>query len=129
MKCKIVYKARLAVVENLDVAEFLAEALSETDLKTDSLWVGSVYNEFKKIWVWNIGDQEKPISTEINATMKVNEDVKALDRKCLAFARSNHSKPELRPLPCFVFRGYICERPRKESMYTFNYNLIMQEYF
>ncbi|KAF2895741.1 hypothetical protein ILUMI_10445 [Ignelater luminosus] len=116
LACKFNFKAKLAVVKNLRIANFLAEALSEIDFKTGSLWVGSEYNEAKKIWVWNTDKQIEPISDEVNATMKVNKDVIELNRKCLAFARSNHDKPELRPLPCIVYRGSLCERPSDGDM-------------
>ncbi|KAF2895742.1 hypothetical protein ILUMI_10446 [Ignelater luminosus] len=104
-------------------AKFLADALSETNVKTDSLWVGAQFSIRKNVWEWKLKvKQREVISPEVNKTMKVNPD-RHIERGCLAFARLQHDKPELRPLACTAFRGYICENDRvgtgeEESTHT-----------
>lgn len=113
--CLSEYRGALAIISDTDAAQFFANALSETNVETDSLWVGGQYNSIANVWEWRLGGgKRQQISVDLNQTMKVNAEIQ-VDRKCLSFARLQHDKPELRPLSCIASRGFICEPGSKQE--------------
>ncbi|KAK4883871.1 hypothetical protein RN001_000142 [Aquatica leii] len=59
IRCKLTYNGSLAFVKNETIANFLAEALSETNLELDSLWVGG--ENISNVWYWKWESSLDPI--------------------------------------------------------------------
>ncbi|KAK5649073.1 hypothetical protein RI129_003965 [Pyrocoelia pectoralis] len=113
--CQETYSGILAVVKDRKTAEFLSEALAETNLDLDSLWIGgqnkSINNSYG--WYWTSLGSLDPIDSELyNSIKTVNDDITNMNRSCLAFGRSTHRMPQFRPLHCSVLRSFICQRKR-----------------
>ncbi|KAF2894296.1 hypothetical protein ILUMI_11873 [Ignelater luminosus] len=109
--CNGTYGGRLAVIETTELAEFLAEALSETNLFLDHLWVGG--KGINRTWYWYEGGTIiSPIDKQLIDLYFVNhtKSVKATDRNCLAMGRKNHDVPYFPELKCDVQRPFMCER-------------------
>lgn len=119
--CRKNYQGVLAHIEDKELAAFLSEALSETNLVLDTLWVGAKLilgadNE-TLTWSWTSGDTSKPIGEEMEKLLVVNADVEVENKRtCLGFGRSDHQEPQLRPLECRVLRGALCRRQSKQNL-------------
>lgn len=107
------YNAQLATVKDEQTGNFLAEALSETNLILDTLWIwGSMENDK---WMWKLGsNMSEPIDDAIIKKMVFSDQFgKDILKNCLGFARSSHDQPEYRPINCGAERSLICERSCK----------------
>ncbi|KAK4883870.1 hypothetical protein RN001_000141 [Aquatica leii] len=104
VQCKHIYGGTLAFVKNSTIANFLAEALSETNLDLDSLWVGG--ENVSNVWYWKHGSNLEPIDTKLFNTLLTKN-------------------PFMEPMQWILaesHRSFICERkevpsdePKEES--------------
>lgn len=114
--CRSNYQAELAIVDHLNLAKFLAEAISETNLFLDSLWLSARQYNATENWYWIRNNSKTVISQEIVDMFIYNIEVFDDDRLCLTLGRENHDLPQYRPLTCEVKRAFICERPQSDIL-------------
>lgn len=100
----------------METLKFVAEALSETRLALDTLWISARKEVGTEEWKWEPeSDEIIPFDKELEKLMKVTVEKDKLEhgdgsRECLGFGREDHDKPQLRPLECEARRGFICDR-------------------
>lgn len=108
-RCIHIYKAQLADSKTEMEAKFLAEAISESSMELDHLWLGA--KKMIEIFYWVDG---VPITNETSEIFRYFLDENAthpnVSRNCLAFSRKHHDVPHFIPLHCSLPRPFICKR-------------------
>ncbi|KAJ0170157.1 hypothetical protein K1T71_014085 [Dendrolimus kikuchii] len=123
--CRGYHNGTLAILETKEAAEFLAEALSESQFSLDSVWVGARRDsaEDPAGYRWNQGLELRRTALDI-ITLETEGDTKHypvwLNRThipvpeggadCVALERVAHDKPVFLDLPCSLERAFACER-------------------
>ncbi|KAJ2939316.1 hypothetical protein O0L34_g13414 [Tuta absoluta] len=119
------HNATLAILDTKEKAEFLAEALSESQFFIESLWVGARRSgaddpagyrwpnglELRRTALDVVSDDDKEF--EKHYPMWVNRTrvpVPEGGADCVALDRVAHDKPVFLDLPCHLERAFACER-------------------
>ncbi|XP_068622282.1 uncharacterized protein [Battus philenor] len=124
--CQGHHNGHLAVLDTREKSEFLAEALSESQLEVESVWVGARRDssEDPEGYRWGRGAELRRTAADILANE--NDDNAArhypawLNRThvpvpdggadCVALERVQHDKPVFLDLSCLLERPFVCER-------------------
>ncbi|KAF2894299.1 hypothetical protein ILUMI_11876 [Ignelater luminosus] len=114
LACTHIYKGNLAVLNDKNIIEILAQALSETNRKYDTLWTAGKIDRLglgyqgDDQWVWKIYN----FTRRLNITGQKNASFALGEKNCLGFGRFDHEEPQFRLSDCKAPRPYICERPQ-----------------
>ncbi|KAI5632076.1 lectin c-type domain-containing protein [Phthorimaea operculella] len=123
--CRGHHNASLAILDTKEKAEFMAEALSESQFFIESLWVGARRQgaDDPSGYRWSHGLELRRTALDI-----ISDDEKEFDKHypmwvnrtrvpvpeggadCVAMDRVDHDKPVFLDLPCHLERGFACER-------------------
>lgn len=101
--CESQDQGSLANVDFEKTSIFLSEALSETNMELESLWVGA-RRQSNFTWI-NSGNilADKFLATR-------GKSFKNIERNCLSFQRKYHDRPNFIDLECRLKRPFICEK-------------------
>lgn len=108
--CEGTREGSLAFVKSSALAQFLAEALSETALILEDLWVGA-YRTFeggRERYYWLDGAEYVPGKWFVHRGPE-NVDVSRW-RNCLGFARQYHDQAHFINLECHLKRPFVCQK-------------------
>ncbi|KAF2894298.1 hypothetical protein ILUMI_11875 [Ignelater luminosus] len=108
--CQFQFKGELAMLKERHTMDFVAEAMSETRLSLDTLWIAARRDINTTIWYWD-GEKDQHLQFDKKfEELMVHTAIASYNRECLGFGREDHDKPQLRPLECEARRGFICEK-------------------
>lgn len=107
--CESFKNGSLAIVNTLEIRDFLGEALSETNLEMEDLWIGArtVGSSLEYAWINNV-DVYTPDRYFIQRGKESFGD--NITRHCLGFARQFHDVAHYINLECNLKRPLICEK-------------------
>ncbi|KAF2895740.1 hypothetical protein ILUMI_10444 [Ignelater luminosus] len=113
--CRYEFDGSLATLETDELKRFAAEAMSESNMLLDSLWIGLQKANDTFRWLnlnITISDDEllqcgnNSITCGFHCLNTMN---------CGAIARINHTEPCIVRLRCDANRGFICKRPTNKD--------------
>ncbi|XP_053621401.1 uncharacterized protein LOC128681491 isoform X2 [Plodia interpunctella] len=123
--CRGHHNGTLAILDSKDKADFMAEALSESQLSIESIWVGArrgsaedpagyrwsqgveLRRTAADVLVERDGDVIKHYPVWLNRTLVPVPEAGA---DCVGLERVFHDKPVFVDLPCYLERAFVCER-------------------
>ncbi|XP_026736681.1 macrophage mannose receptor 1-like [Trichoplusia ni] len=124
--CRGYHNGTLAIVDTRDKAEFLAEALSESQFMVTSVWVGARRDSAEDAagYRWGQGLELRRTALDVLASEKdeniarhypvwlnrTHVPVPETGADCVALERVNHDNPVFLDLPCHLERAFACER-------------------
>ncbi|CAK1593505.1 unnamed protein product [Parnassius mnemosyne] len=124
--CRGHHNGNLAALDTREKSEFLAEALSESQLDVESVWVGARRDssDDPEGYRWSQGVELRRTAADILSSEKDEYAAKHypfwLNRThvpvpvggadCVALERVQHDKPVFLDLPCLIERPFVCER-------------------
>lgn len=108
LRCLYNYKAQLADSKTEIESKFLAEAISESSMTLDHLWLGA--KKITDVFQWIDGDPITKESKIFQYFIDQNATHPNVSRDCLAISRKYHDVPHFIPLHCSVPRPFICKR-------------------
>ncbi|CAH2056495.1 unnamed protein product, partial [Iphiclides podalirius] len=127
--CRGHHNGNLAILDTREKSEFLAEALSESQLEVESVWVGARRDssEDPEGYRWSQGVELRRTAADILMSEKDEINSKRyplwLNRThvpvpeggadCVALERVQHDKPVFLDLSCLIERPFVCERDAK----------------
>ncbi|KAF5283867.1 hypothetical protein FQA39_LY04687 [Lamprigera yunnana] len=108
--CQKIHHGKLAIVDNVEISQFLAVALSETDLEEEALWIAGKLVEGE----WNCYENYKEaqiFSKDIKKMLfPATEFLNTSSNYCLGIGRKKFDLPDFVVSNCNVLRAYMCER-------------------
>ncbi|XP_060808594.1 uncharacterized protein LOC106138571, partial [Amyelois transitella] len=137
--CRGHHNGTLAVLDSKEKADFLAEALSESQLLIESVWVGarrsSAEDPAGYRWSQGVelrrtaadvltdkdGDIGKHYPVWLNRTLVPVPEAGA---DCVGLERVFHDKPVFVDLPCFLQRAFVCEREARPSTHAVELKIV-----
>ncbi|XP_030031942.2 uncharacterized protein LOC115448609 [Manduca sexta] len=124
--CRGHHNGSLAILDTRDKAEFLAEALSESQFSIESVWVGARRDsaEDPEGYRWFHGVELRRTALDILRSEgdsnvarhypvwlnRTHVPVPDGGADCVALERVYHDKPVFLDLPCSLERPFVCER-------------------
>ncbi|XP_013175936.1 PREDICTED: uncharacterized protein LOC106124037 isoform X1 [Papilio xuthus] len=130
--CQGHHNGNLATLDTKEKSDFLAEALSESQLEIDAVWVGArrESSEDPEGYRWSRGSELRRTAADILKNEKDENAVRHyplwLNRThvpvpeggadCVALERVQHDKPVFLDLSCQLERPFVCERDAKQDV-------------
>ncbi|CAH0698078.1 unnamed protein product [Spodoptera exigua] len=124
--CRGYHNGTLAILDTRDKAEFLAEALSESQFSLASVWVGARRDSAEDAagYRWGPGMELRRTALDVLGSEQDNNaarhypmwlnrtlvPVPETGADCVALERVNHDHPVFLDLPCHLERAFACER-------------------
>ncbi|XP_049882439.1 uncharacterized protein LOC126378290 [Pectinophora gossypiella] len=128
--CRGHHNGTLAILDTKEKAEFLAEALSESQLMIESLWVGARRegSEDPLGYRWDAGQELRRTALDVLSEEdsdfakhyplwlnRTHIPVPEGGADCVALERVAHDKPVFVDLPCQLQRAFACERDAQKE--------------
>ncbi|KAJ8707005.1 hypothetical protein PYW08_011139 [Mythimna loreyi] len=130
--CRGYHNGTLAILDTKDKAEFLAEALSESQFSLPSVWVGARRDSAEDAagYRWGPGMELRRTALDVLTNEEDDENVSKhfpmwlnrthvpvpdMGADCVALERVNHDHPVFLDLPCYLERAFACEREASET--------------
>ncbi|KAF2884065.1 hypothetical protein ILUMI_22112 [Ignelater luminosus] len=111
--CKATH-SRLAVVNTLDRARFLADALTQTKVVFEDVWIGGRFSSDR--WRWaSTGKTFSRLTKDYPPWLNYPTQ---RGKNCLSLDRRNHRDPIFVEKKCTILRGFVCEESVVRSLDT-----------
>lgn len=104
--CVNPFRGSLATPKTAEEAQFLSEALSESDMMLDHLWIGA--KKKGDVFFWNDGGSITNKSEIKQYFISEENRTQQPSRNCMGITRFNHLTPLYVPLNCKLKRPFIC---------------------
>ncbi|CAH1643039.1 unnamed protein product [Spodoptera littoralis] len=130
--CRGYHNGTLAILDTREKAEFLAEALSESQFSLASVWVGARRDSAEDAagYRWGPGMELRRTALDVLASEqddnvarhypmwlnRTHVPVPETGADCVALERVNHDRPVFLDLPCHLERAFACEREAHEMI-------------
>ncbi|XP_033220526.1 uncharacterized protein LOC117175090 isoform X2 [Belonocnema kinseyi] len=108
--------SKLAVVDDMEIKNWLAGMLSESNYLYDGLWIGGYKKKSAANWTW-IGEKSDEDSIIPQSVLNQNYpswlgnvNQEPSEQNCLLFNRLGHDMPVFLPENCYLRRPFICVR-------------------
>lgn len=124
--CRGHHNGTLAIIDSREKAEFLAEALSESQFDLNAVWVGARREsaEDPAGYRWGPGMELRRTALDVLSSEKdynldkhfplwlnrTHVPVPDSGADCVAMERVNHDSPVFLDLPCQLERPFVCQR-------------------
>uniref|UniRef100_A0A2A4JEZ4 C-type lectin domain-containing protein n=1 Tax=Heliothis virescens TaxID=7102 RepID=A0A2A4JEZ4_HELVI len=138
--CRGYHNGSLAVLDTRDKAEFLAEALSESQFSLTSVWVGARRDSAEDAagYRWGPGmelrrtaldvlgnEEEENVARHYPLWLnRTHVPVPEMGADCVALERVGHDHPVFLDLPCHLERAFACERDAREVVRVTEVNTV-----
>ncbi|XP_043468856.1 C-type mannose receptor 2-like [Leptopilina heterotoma] len=114
------YNAKLAILNDMEKATAIAQALAESDISSEDTWLGA--RRLNTIWTWidseEIDWRKNILSIESgidNYPPWIREPTRPT-KECLAIDRKTHSNPNFIDLDCRILKPFLCEKKPDDSL-------------
>ncbi|XP_033220266.1 uncharacterized protein LOC117174919 isoform X2 [Belonocnema kinseyi] len=114
------YDAKLAILNDIEKANGVAEALADSNIATEDIWLGA--RRLDAIWTW-IDNQETAwrknilsIEPDVDNYPPWSREPTRPTKECLGMDRKSHSYPNFVDLDCRLLRPFICEKKSEDSL-------------
>ncbi|XP_028033716.1 uncharacterized protein LOC114245666 [Bombyx mandarina] len=129
--CRGYHNGSLAILDKKEIAEFLAEALSESQFDIDSIWVGARRDtaDDPEGYRWAQGVELKRTDADVLTSELAGDNlhypiwvnrtgvpVPEGGADCVALERVQHDRPVFLDLPCGIERPFSCEREARADI-------------
>ncbi|PZC84847.1 uncharacterized protein LOC110369609 [Helicoverpa armigera] len=138
--CRGYHNGSLAVLDTRDKAEFLAEALAESQFSLASVWVGARRDSAEDAAGYRWGPGMELRRTALDVLGNEEEDnvarhypmwlnrthvpVPETGADCVALERVSHDHPVFLDLPCHLERAFACERDARDIVRVTEVNTV-----
>nr|CAD7395247.1 unnamed protein product [Timema poppensis] len=102
------FEARLAVLDDIHKAKFLAFALANSNMQFPNFWLGGKLEH--GAWSWTVTSKVIPVIQDEEGYPPWVGPVASPSHRCLALGCKEHDKPQFIQFNCWLTKPFICEK-------------------